>query len=61
LFNGHHYFIEDIHCCDEEFYRQGLPLGVTAKKIFDANDFRYNAIYEGTKPIVLIQSSAICS
>lgn len=34
LFNGKHYFIEDIHCCDEEFYRQGLPGSFTAKSLF---------------------------
>jgi hypothetical protein len=34
LFNGKHYFIEDIHCCDEEFYRQGLPFRATAKDLF---------------------------
>jgi hypothetical protein len=56
LFNGKHYFIEDIHCCDEEFYRQGLPLGVTSKKLFDQHDFRYNAFYDCQSPIVLIQS-----
>lgn len=30
LFNGGHYYIEDLHCCWEEFYQQGLPLGATA-------------------------------
>lgn len=25
LFNGKHYFIEDLHCSAEEFYSQGLP------------------------------------
>lgn len=25
LFNGGHYYIEDTHCAQEEFYRQGLP------------------------------------
>lgn len=56
LFNGKQYYIEDIHCADEEFYRQGLPLGVTAKKIFTEQDHRYKAIYAHSSPIVLIQS-----
>lgn len=25
LFNGKHYFIEDLHCNQDEFYSQGLP------------------------------------
>jgi len=33
LFNGKHYFIEDLQCCSEEFYRDGLPFEVTAKNI----------------------------
>jgi hypothetical protein len=57
LFNGKQYYIEDIHCADFEFYRVGLPLGVTAKKIFDEEDFRYKAIYAHSSPIVLIQST----
>lgn len=57
LFNGGQYYIEDIHCAEEEFYRQGLPLGVTAKKLFSEHDFRYNAIYAHSSPIVLIQST----
>lgn len=42
LFSGKHYFIEDLHCCEEEFYRQGLPYGTTAsvvlaKEMLDVN------------------------
>jgi hypothetical protein len=29
--DGMHYFCEDLHCCDEEFYRQGLPFDLTIK------------------------------
>jgi len=32
LFNGKHYFIEDLHCCDDPFYQQGLPELLTAKQ-----------------------------
>lgn len=34
LFNGKHYFIEDLHCCREEFYRQGLPYVMSADYLF---------------------------
>jgi hypothetical protein len=34
LFNGGHYYIEDIHCCSEEFYREGLPVDLTAQSLF---------------------------
>lgn len=57
LFNGGQYYIEDLHCCDQEFYRDGLPLGVTAKKIFNEHDHRYKAVYAHSSPIVLIQSA----
>ena len=29
--DGMYYFCEDLHCCDEEFYRQGLPFNLTIK------------------------------
>lgn len=60
LFNGNPYFIEDLQCCDEEFYRDGLPLGVTAKKLFNEHDFRHHCVYAHTSPIVLIQKSTVC-
>lgn len=34
LFNGKHYFIEDLHCCDDEFYSQGLPAELRATYVF---------------------------
>lgn len=33
LFNGSHYYIEDLHCCDLEFYRDRLPYEMTAKNV----------------------------
>lgn len=33
LFNGKHYFIEDLQCNDEHFYSQDLPLAFSAKSI----------------------------
>lgn len=35
LFNGKHYFIEDLHCCDDEFYSQGLPVLARADQVFN--------------------------
>lgn len=34
LFSGKHYFIEDLHCCREPFYNQGLPYVATADYLF---------------------------
>lgn len=56
LFNGKHYYIEDIHCAEEEFYRQGLPFEATANKLFDRTRFDLVASYDRQSPIVLIQS-----
>lgn len=36
LFNGKQYYIEDLHCCRDEFWRQGLPYEATALKLFSA-------------------------
>jgi hypothetical protein len=36
LFNGKHYFIEDLHCCRDDFYQQGLPYRFTADQMFNA-------------------------
>lgn len=35
LFNGKHYFIEDLQCCREQFYNQGLPYSFTAQCVFN--------------------------
>jgi len=34
LFNGKQYFIEDLHCCREQFYNQCLPYVMTADYLF---------------------------
>ena len=48
LFNGKHYFIEDLHCCTEEFYRQGLPEELSASYIFgDIMNFNFQ---DGANP-----------
>lgn len=36
LFSGKHYFIEDLHCCYEPFYRDGLPYAATALGLFNS-------------------------
>lgn len=36
LFNGKHYFIEDLHCCRDNFYSQGLPFDFKANILFSA-------------------------
>jgi hypothetical protein len=38
LFNGNHYFVEDTHCAEEEFYRQGLPIEFSVKMFSEVND-----------------------
>lgn len=42
LFNGKQYFIEDLHCNEQDFYSQGLPPDYNATNIFgvicDNND-----------------------
>jgi len=55
LFNGNEYYIEDIHCCDHEFYRNGLPFSQTAKRLFSDNN-NTSVFYDCQSPIVLIQS-----
>lgn len=45
LFNGKHYFIEDLHCCREEFYQQGLPYQYTADQLFPEGDGRFKVKY----------------
>lgn len=56
LFNGKQYYIEDLHCCRQEFYRDRLPEPLTAQFLFDQNSGRYKAVYDCQSPIVLIES-----
>jgi hypothetical protein len=59
LFNGKHYFIEDLHCCHSELYRDGLPDDACAYELLRALDnspTRLNIILD-TSPIVLIKSA----
>lgn len=62
LFNGKHYFIEDLHCCQEEFYQQGLPQLFTAQSLFgemsgnDLDSYNTGRNVKLSKNIVLISS-----
>lgn len=60
LYTGKHYFIEDIHCCREEFYRDKLPYNMTADGLFDSLRFPHgfqNTIRDENSRIVLIKDS----
>lgn len=53
LFNGKSYYIEDIHCANEAFYRDGLPFEVSVKRL----SFPFTTTwYDCQSPILLIQS-----
>lgn len=56
LFNGKHYFIEDTHCCYEDFYRVNMPLPITARDLF-ANDHLEGLETIRGKNIILIKCS----
>jgi hypothetical protein len=53
LFNGKHYFIEDLQCNDEDFYSQGLPVAMRASNIFRRLPID-GIIMDCQSPIVLI-------
>lgn len=38
LFNGNHYYIEDLHCCHSELFGQGLPEHARAWELFNSLD-----------------------
>jgi hypothetical protein len=53
LFNGKHYFIEDLQCNDEDFYSQGLPSSMRAANLFRQLPID-GIIMDCQSPIVLI-------
>lgn len=58
LFNGKHYFIEDVHCNTEEFYQQGLPFNLTATSMFRSSYVSgINSFQDCQSPIILIQNA----
>lgn len=55
LYNGKHYFIEDLQCNHEDYYSQGLPAPMRAVNIF--RQFPMNGvIMDCQSPIVLINN-----
>lgn len=56
LFNGKHYFIEDLHCCNNPFYQDGLPDSATAYGLF-GNDHLQGIENIRIGNIVLIKSA----
>lgn len=53
LYNGKHYFIEDLHTCDQDFWRANLPKEMTAKYLFD-NDSVYKKEFGADNKIIMI-------
>lgn len=51
LYSGKHYFIEDLHCCEIEFYRDNLPYQMTAQKLFWAG---HRSVINEDKKIILL-------
>lgn len=56
LFNGGQYYIEDIHCCKQDFYSQGLPEQMRANKLFYDSEI-VRVTYDCQSPIVLIETN----
>lgn len=54
LYNGKHYFIEDLHCCQNEFYRDNLPFSTTALGLFQNYNLNDLEIKIGVNKIILI-------
>jgi hypothetical protein len=53
LYNGKHYFIEDLQCNDEDFYSQGLPSSMRATNLFRQLPID-GIVMDCQSPIVLI-------
>lgn len=53
LYTGKHYFIEDLQCCYEDFYQQGLPYKMTANEILRTKF--HKGIFSPDQPICLIK------
>jgi len=53
LFNGKHYFIEDLQCNDEDFYSQGLPFSFRARHLLGRLPMN-GVLMDCQSPIVLI-------
>jgi hypothetical protein len=58
LFNGKHYYIEDTHCCANEFYQDGLPYDATASSLFmNLNESPTSLYLNWSDSILLIKYS----
>lgn len=55
LYNGKHYYIEDLQCNGEDFYSQGLPIEMRADYLFTRLPLD-GVVRDCQSPIVLIQS-----
>lgn len=56
LFNGKQYYIEDLHCCTEELYQQGLPYYFTALELFRVIPTRTCGFVKGVPDIDSIKN-----
>jgi len=52
---GMHYYIEDIHCAEEEFYRQGLPFNLTPLPMLNPLSIDSLGYVDCQSPIMLIK------
>lgn len=63
LFNGKHYYIEDLSCCLEEFYREGLPEHLAAASLFQWVNIKSLSTpfeIEFAPNIVMIKNADLC-
>lgn len=63
LFNGKSYYIEDLQCCMEDFYRDGLPEYITAASLFQRVNIKGLNIpfeIEFANNIVMIKNAHVC-
>lgn len=51
---GQYYFIEDLHCCHNSFYRDGLPELLTADMLLQQTDFAFR---DCQSPIIRIYAN----
>lgn len=63
LFNGGYYYIEDVSCCGEDFYRDGLPEYIAAASLFHRVNIKGLNIpfeIEFANNIVMIKNAHVC-
>lgn len=52
---GQYYFIEDLHCCNDELYRQGLPFEFTVLGAMAEHRFPFDFSISNDKKIAIIK------